>query len=108
MCAQRTCDISGPNGACTECVVDLLEEFYSRNVTVEELLTESFVKTAMRNGTLPFGSNLHTLNGEKAILLPESFSRQCNDSVTCPRLVIINQTLELEYVIQGKLTLQTH
>ena len=100
VCIQGTCDISGPNGICTECVVELLDIFHTNNVTVEELLTESFVQAAIRNKTLPAGSVLRDLNGEKAIFLPESFSLQCN--VSCTPQVIINQSLELDYDILGQ------
>ena len=99
VCIQGTCDVSGPNGICTACTVALLEVFHSNNVSVEELMTERFLREAVRNGTLPIGSILRDLNGEKAIFLPESFSRQCNRS--CTPLVIINQTLDLDYDVQG-------
>ena len=79
--------------------MELLEVFHTNNVTIEELLTTEFVQGAMRNGTLPSGSVLGDLNGEKAIFLPESFSTQCN--VSCTPQVIINQTLDLEYDILG-------
>ena len=77
----------------------LLEVFHANSVTVDELLTENFVRVAIRNGTLPPDSVLRELNGEKAIFLPESFSAGCNGS--CTPLVIINQSLNLEYDIQG-------
>ena len=86
---------------CTECVVDLLDVFHSNNVSVDELLTEAFVRAAIRNGTLPIGSSLQNLNEEKAIFLPNNFTRQCNSSTACTPLVIINQTLHLEYEILG-------
>ena len=100
VCIQGTCDISGPNGICTGCAVGFLEVFHANNVTVDELLSEAFVQIAIRNGTLPPGTVLGELNGEKAIFLPETFSAQCNRS--CTPLVIINQTLNLEYDIQGQ------
>ncbi|CAI8001615.1 Integrin beta-1, partial [Geodia barretti] len=102
VCIQGTCDISGPNGICTGCAVGFLEVFHANNVTVDELLSEAFVQIAIRNGTLPLGTVLGELNGEKAIFLPETFSAQCNRS--CTPLVIINQTLNLEYDIQGFLS----
>lgn len=100
MCVQGTCDISGPSGVCTECVVKLLEVFHTNNITADMLFNETFVQMAIRNGTLPFGSRLQDLNGEgRAIFLPDSFSKQCNKS--CTPLVIIDQAQELEYEILG-------
>ena len=87
---------------CTECAVELLDIFHSNNVTMDELFTEAFVEAATDNGTLPLGSKLQEFNGEKAIYLPPSFSRECNASIDCPPLVIINQTLQMDYEIQGK------
>ena len=98
VCIQGNCDITGPSGVCTECVVELLEVFHENNITRDELFTEAFLQEAIRNGTLPFGSELRDLNEEKAIFLPESFS--CNAS--CTGLVIINQSLDLEYDILGE------
>ena len=100
VCVQGTCGISGPNGVCTECVVKLLEVFYTNNVTVDELWTEEFVEAVIKNGTLPKESHLIELNEDKAIRLPNSFSEECRNS-TCPALIIINQTQVMDYKIQG-------
>ena len=86
---------------CVECAVELLDAFHSNNVTVEELFTEAFLEAAIDNGTLPLGLKVEDLDGEKAIYLPPSFSRECNTSLECVPLVIINQTLQMDYEIRG-------
>ena len=45
-----------------------------------------------------------------AIELPENFSAQCSMdvNVTCPRMVIINETMVMEYLIQGKHCVDHH
>ena len=100
VCALGTCDIDRSNAMCARCVVDLLEVFNNDSVTVDELLTVEFVSNAIMNDTLPVGSMLGMLPEGEGIFLPESFSDSCNAS--CPRLVIINRTMQVDYVIMGK------
>ena len=106
VCQLNSCHNRGHNALCISCVADLLNIFLENNVTESELFSEDFIEAAVENGTLPEGSVLVMEDGQLAIILPDSFSGSCSNevNVSCPELVIINQTLELDYEIQGMVT----
>ena len=89
---------------CVSCAIDLLEVFIDNNVTGSELFSNEFFESASQNGTLPPESMFVMENGEVTIRLPDSFTASCSMqvNVSCPELVIINQTMELDYEIQGE------
>ena len=105
----RTCAADSDNTLCASCVIDLLEQLNILGVK-ESIFTEEGLAEALRNATLPEGSNLTMVvySDEKlnvtAILLPPGFTAECSGSVnvTCPRFYIVNETQEMEYEIQGK------
>ena len=110
MCQRQTCDASGNNALCASCVVDILIMLNEVNIT-DELFTERVLQDAISNGTLPENSTLSRVTyGDGlmvvAIFLPDEFSEQCSMSVnvTCPRFVVVNQTFEMEYEIDGEFT----
>lgn len=98
LCKRASCDVDGLNGMCAECVVNLLEVFNENNITGNELFTEEFVEASIQEQTLPQGSVLNLT--DVVIYLPDSFSTECNES--CPQLVIINQTSQVDYMIDGE------
>ena len=74
--------------------------FRANNVTADQLFSEAFVQEAIGSGMLPSGSSLQVLeDGRRVILLPQSFSMECNAS--CSLLVITSQIEELDYEVQG-------
>lgn len=89
---------------CAKCVIDLLEIFRERNVSVNELLTHEFVQTSIENETMPNGSYIQQMNdGQSSILLPQSFVDElCNVSTECTQMTIVNQSLFLDYEIEGQ------
>ena len=104
VCQKDTCDINRPNAQCAICVIEMLETFINDDIKVDELFDTDFIVSAINNGTLPEGTVPDFLSNETAevaIFLPSNFSVQCNNS--CPQLVIINQTLLVDYEILGKL-----
>ena len=104
VCQTRICDVDGDNAMCTLCAAELLQEAYDAGIR-SELLSEEFVDGATQNGTLPEGSMFVIDNGQLAVRLPDSFVANCRMEVgiACPGLVIINQTTEVDYEIQGEL-----
>ena len=107
ICIQEICDVNGDNALCASCVVDLLAALNDANIG-SELFTEDGLKDAMSMGTLPAESQLATvMNNDMmmtVITLPEGFSTNCSMkmSASCPQLVIANDTLVLDYQINGK------
>jgi hypothetical protein len=107
----RTCAADSDNTLCASCVIDLLEQLNILGVK-ESIFTEEGLAEALRNATLPEGSNLTMVvySDEKlnvtAILLPPGFTAECSGSVnvTCPRFYIVNETQEMEYEIQDVLS----
>ena len=109
VCQLGTCDINRPNAQCARCVVEMLETFTNDNIEADELYDPDFIVRAINNGTLPDGTELYFMSNEPSetvIFLPSSFSVQCNNS--CPQLVIINQTMLVDYEIMGKLLILCH
>ena len=103
VCQRSTCDLDKSNAQCARCVVELLEPFNNRSIEDTKLFNADFVEDAIMNGTLPRGTVLGSLNNmtsEMAIFLPVSFSVECNNS--CPQLVVINQTMLVDYEIMSK------
>ena len=106
VCQLSTCNSDGIKALCASCVIDILEIFHGNDTKEDELFSDEFVDLASQNETLPLGSVLIMEGGQLAIILPDSFSASCSNevNVSCPGLVIINQTLELDYEIQGKIS----
>ena len=103
VCKRETCDPNLFNAQCAKCLVELLETLNIRNLKDTELFNANFVEDAIMNGALPRGTVLRSLNNmtsEMAIFLPISFSVKCKNS--CPQLVLINQTMLVDYDITGK------
>ena len=111
ICRLQLCAADSDNTLCASCVVDLLEVLNALGVN-DSLFTAEIFAEALRNGTLPEGSNLTTVSyGDQtmmmtvaAIMLPPVFSSNCSSSVnvTCPQFYIVNETQEMEYEIQGE------
>jgi protocadherin alpha len=111
VCQQRTCMEDGNNALCTSCVLDLLDTLNDRDIDSEQLFSDEGL--AVATGVFPEDSVLTAVTyGDedeltaKAIFLPRNFSQSCSESVgvsTCPQFVIVNETLELEYEIEGVL-----
>ena len=109
VCQRGTCDLDRSNAQCARCVVELLEPFNSRDIDDTNLFDADFIDAEIMNGTLPRGTVLGSLNNmtsEVAIFLPMSFSVNCNNS--CPQLVVINQTMLVDYEIMSKAILDRH
>ena len=117
MCRLQTCIASGDNALCTSCVVERLEVLNIAGIDVE-LFTDEGLQEAIDNNTLPEGSMLTMVKYgtdttgtdmiATVILLPAGFSTECSVSVnvSCPEFVIVNETLEIEYEIEGKLFIE--
>ena len=104
VCKRETCDPSLSNAQCAKCLVELLKILNINSLNDNELFNANFVEAAIMNGILPRGTVLGSLNNvtsDVAIFLPVSFSVGCNNS--CPQLVVINQTMLVDYEITGKI-----
>ena len=103
VCQTRICDENGDNGRCTSCAVGILQDAYDAGIR-SKLFSDEFIVGATQNGTLPKGSMFVMENGQFAVRLPDSFVANCRmeEGFACPGLVIINQTMELDYEIQGE------
>ena len=69
---------------------------------LNELFDTDFIHETIVNGTLPMGTALGSLDSamsETAIFLPMRFAVKCN---LCPPLVVIRQTMLVDYEIMSK------
>jgi protocadherin alpha len=104
ICQLLICGPDSDNTPCASCVVDLLVMLNDTGVGLDVFTATGFNST-LENGDLPAGS-VQTLFSDgvsmvPAIELPASFAASCgmSNNVTCPPLVIINETMAMPYIV---------
>ena len=106
-CLVQICAPDGDNALCASCVVDLLDTLNATEIG-DEVFTPAGLESAVLAGLLPMGSTLATffdgVMNVQAIELPANFTASCgmSENVTCPPLAIINETMSLQYIIEGE------
>ena len=110
ICRVTICAPDNDDALCASCVFDLLEML---NATGIGVFTPAGFEAAVLDGLLPVGSMLTRFPDEPmdvmAIQLPANFTANCgmSENVTCPPLAIINETMSVDYMIEGKY-MKTH